>query len=171
MTYQAPIAGLHSPTLLLFLQNSTDYLMLAKSCKFGVICCFIGLTHPAACTRVRGASDFWTCPQTPPFTQFTQKGCQSTGLELRIPMVCLKLRGSGPEQNWRPLKTKTTPGYHPKPPLSNSTHIYIPIDSSRRQDSKYVIYISIDMCRQKVMILDASWYFKAISGVPIFDRK
>ena len=40
VTYQAPMTGLHSrlhsPTLLLFLQDSTDYLMLAQSCKFGV---------------------------------------------------------------------------------------------------------------------------------------
>ena len=33
------------------------------------------------------ASDFWTCPQDPLFTQLTQKGCQSTGLELRIPKI------------------------------------------------------------------------------------
>ena len=51
VTYQAPITGLHSPTLLLILQDSTDYLMMAQSCKFGVICCFIGLTHPTACTE------------------------------------------------------------------------------------------------------------------------
>ena len=50
MTNQAPITGLHNSTLL---HNSTDYLMLAQSCKFGFVCCFIGLTHPAACTRVR----------------------------------------------------------------------------------------------------------------------
>ena len=25
--------------------------MLAQACKFGVNCCFIGLTHPAACTE------------------------------------------------------------------------------------------------------------------------
>ena len=31
--------------------SSTDYRMLAQSCKFGVNCCFIGLTHPAACTE------------------------------------------------------------------------------------------------------------------------
>jgi len=31
MTYQAPTTGLHSPTLLSFLQHSTKYLMLAKS--------------------------------------------------------------------------------------------------------------------------------------------
>ena len=34
MTYQAPTLNLHSPTLLWFLQNSTDYLMLAQSWKF-----------------------------------------------------------------------------------------------------------------------------------------
>ena len=39
---------LHSPTLLPFLQNSTDYLMLAHSCKYGVSCCFIGLTQSAS---------------------------------------------------------------------------------------------------------------------------
>ena len=43
------------------------------------------------------ASDFWTCPQTPPVTKFAQKRCQSTGLELRI---YLELRGSGLERNW-----------------------------------------------------------------------
>ena len=32
VTYQAPITGLHSPTLLRFLHNSTHYLMLAQSC-------------------------------------------------------------------------------------------------------------------------------------------
>ena len=53
MTYQAPTTGLHSPTLLPFLQNSNDYFMLAQSCKFGVNCCSIGLTHPAACTLAR----------------------------------------------------------------------------------------------------------------------
>jgi len=35
--------------------------------------------------------------------------------------------------------------------------IYVPINSSWRQVSKYVIYISIDTWRQKVMILEASY--------------
>jgi len=41
---------------------------VAQSCKFGVNCCFIALTHPAACGLHPNActSDFWTCPQTPP---------------------------------------------------------------------------------------------------------
>jgi len=38
------------------------------------------------------------------------------------------------------------------------------MDSSRRQDSEYLIYISIDTCRQKVMILEASWA-RVIFGV------
>ena len=42
--------------------------------------------HPSACS-----SSFWTCPQTPPFTQSAQKGWQSTGLELRILMVPYRL--------------------------------------------------------------------------------
>jgi len=92
VTYQAPINVLHSPTLLPFLRNSTEYLMLAQSWKFGVKCCSIGLTHPTACTRAR-ASDFWTCPQTPPLTQFAQRGCQSTGFELRILVIHLKFVG------------------------------------------------------------------------------
>jgi len=53
VNYQAPITGLHSPTLLPFLHISTDYLMLAQSCKFGVKCCLIGLTRPVACARPR----------------------------------------------------------------------------------------------------------------------
>ena len=50
--YQAPITGLHNSVIrnASFFQNSTDYLMLAQSWKFGVSCCSIALTHPAACT-------------------------------------------------------------------------------------------------------------------------
>jgi hypothetical protein len=51
LSHQAPITGLHNSTLLPFFQSSTDYFMLAQSWKFGVNCCSIGLTHPAACTR------------------------------------------------------------------------------------------------------------------------
>ena len=53
--------------------------------------------HPSA-----NASDCWTCLQTPPLTQFVQKGWELTGLELRISMIYFKFRGSGPEHNWRP---------------------------------------------------------------------
>jgi hypothetical protein len=50
-TYQAPQLACTVPNC--FHQNSTDYLMLAQSCKFGVNCCYNGLTHPAAYTRAR----------------------------------------------------------------------------------------------------------------------
>ena len=33
------------------ISSGFHYLMLAQSCKFGVICSFIGLTHPTACTE------------------------------------------------------------------------------------------------------------------------
>jgi len=56
------------------------YVMLALSWKFGVICCSFGLTHPVACTQARVPL---TCGHVhrPPFTQFAQKGCLSTGLQ------------------------------------------------------------------------------------------
>ena len=72
MTYQASVTGLHSPTLLPFLQIFTI------SCWHNPVS--LGLLlhhwldsprglHPSAC-----ASDFWTWLQTPPLTQFAQKG-------------------------------------------------------------------------------------------------
>jgi len=106
--------------------------MLAQSCKFWVYCCFIGLTrsprglHPSMC-----ASDFWTCPQTPPcLTQFAQKGCQSTGLELRtlliyskFVVVPRKFSGGGVQNTLIP-------------PLSERTHT----NSSQQEDSEFVFY-------------------------------
>jgi len=53
-------------TLLPFLQNSTDYLMLAQSCRFGVNCCFIGLTYPAACTWAHVPLTFGHVHRPPP---------------------------------------------------------------------------------------------------------
>jgi len=123
MTYQTPITGLHSPTLLLFLQNSTDNLMLAQSCKFGVICYFIGVTHPAACTRARVPLTFGHVHRPPPLTQFAQKGCQSTGLEPRIPMIYLKFRRSGPVNFWRGGPKNSGPS-RPPPPLRLDPYIY-----------------------------------------------
>jgi hypothetical protein len=61
------LPGTHSPTLLLILQNSIDYLMLAQSCKFGVNCCFIGVTHPATCTRARVPLTFGQVHRPPPY--------------------------------------------------------------------------------------------------------
>jgi len=123
MTHQAPITGLHNSTLLPFFQNSTDNLMLAQSWKFGGNCCSIGLTHPAACTGALVPLTFRHVHRTP-FTQFAQKGWQSTGLELRFPMTCLEFRMSGPEKIWRPPpKLKPHQGITPPPP-SRIQHIY-----------------------------------------------
>ena len=80
---------LTQPHIALFLQISTKYLMLTLSWKFGVNRCSFGLTHPAACTQCAFASDLWACPQTPHLAWFPQRGCQSTGLELRILIIYL----------------------------------------------------------------------------------
>ena len=102
--------------------DSNDYLMLAQSCKFGVNCCFIGLTHPAACTRAHVPLTFGHVHR-PPLTQFAQKGCKSTGLE-GISMVYLIFVGVAQSRSGDPPKTKTPPRDHPTPTLPDSTHIY-----------------------------------------------
>jgi len=118
VNYQAPTTGLHSPTLLPFHQKSTDYLMLAQSGKFGVNCCFIGLIHPARPAPERVCLWLFDMSTDPPLTQFAQKGCESTGLELRIPMIYLKFRRSGPVIFWRGGPENSDP------PPSDWTHTY-----------------------------------------------
>ena len=80
-----------------------------------------------------------------PFNQITQQECQSTGLELRIPKIYLLFAGSGPEKCWRPPPNFQDPQMTTDQLSPQTRLIYIPIDSSRCQDSEYVIYISIDM--------------------------
>jgi hypothetical protein len=117
MTYQAPTTGLHSPTLILILQKSTDYLMLAQSWKFGVRCCSIGLTHPAACTRVRVPLTFGHVHRPPLLPNILKKGANRLGLSW-IPLMYFKFCGCGPENNWRPSppQISTSPGDHRTPP-------------------------------------------------------
>jgi len=69
---------------------------------------------------------FFDMHTDPPFTQFAPKRWQSTGLELRILVICLKFRGSGPEINWRPPPKKIKPhrGTTPPHPFPDLTHIY-----------------------------------------------
>jgi hypothetical protein len=144
MTYQAPTIGLHSPSLHPFLQISTDYLMLAQSRKFGVNCCSSGLTHPAACTRARVPLTFGHVYRPPPFTQFAQKGWQSTGLELKIPVIYLKFCGCGPEKNWRSPPPKAQIPSHSTPP-SPIQPIYIHL-IAQCQNSDYMFFLSeVDM--------------------------
>ena len=153
MTYQAPITGLHSPKLLPFLQNFTDCIMLAQSCKFKVNCCFIGLIHPAACTRARVPLTFGRVHSPPPLTQFAQKGCQSTGLELRIPMIYLKFRRSGPV-NFSRGGRKTLDPPPPLPPFRSNPYIYQSKALNVRIPN--IIFIGICTCRPKVMLPAAS---------------
>jgi len=156
VTYQAPITGLHSPTLLLFLQNSTDYLMLAQSCKFGVNCCFIGLTHPVVCTRARV---LWLLDMStdPPFYPVYSK---------RVPIdwawaedskyifiISVKCPSKILERGSQKVETPLTP---PPSRPSRIELIYIPIDSSQSQDSDYKIKNAINSWRPKVTRTGAS---------------
>ena len=135
--------------------------MLAQSCKFGVNCCFIGLTHPVACTRARVPLTFGHIHRPPPVNPFAQKGCQSTGLELRILTVYLRFRRSGPVHFWRGVpKTRT----HPSPPPPPIRLIHISIESSRTEDSDYVIFNRFDTCRPKVKLTGASWVYVHINN-------
>ena len=121
--------------------------------------------HPSAC-----ASDFWTCPQTPPLTQFAQKGCQSTELELRIPLKYLKLCRSGSVNFWRGGPKNSIP---PRPPLSPPPPIrpvHISIGRSRQEDSKYMILNRFDTCRPKVMLPTPSWLSGHFLLISLFGR-
>jgi len=145
VTYQAPITGLHSPTLLPFLQNSTDDLMLAQSCKFEVICCFIGLTHPAACTQTRCAFDFWTCPQTPPLYPICSKRVPIDNFKAEDSKYIIIISGKCPSKILEGGSQKVEPP--PDPPPSRPSPIeliYISIDSSQPQDSDYKIKNAFD---------------------------
>jgi len=107
--------------------------MLAQSCKFGVNCCFVGSPrglHLSAC-----ASDFWICHSPPPLTQFAQKRCQSTGLELRILLIYLIYRRSGLEIFWRG---------DPKILIPQNFRFRTPIESSWWEDSKYIFFNRFD---------------------------
>jgi hypothetical protein len=107
------------------------YLMLAQSCKFGVNCCFIGLTHPAACTRARVPLTCGHVHSPPLLTQFAKKGCLSTGLELGIPLIHLKFHKSVPEKFWRGSQgIRTPPSPHPPPRPPPIGPIHIPSKSS-----------------------------------------
>ena len=96
MTHQAPIAGLHNSTLLPFFRIPLTILCWNNPGIMEWIAApLVWLTpRPAPECLCLWLLEMYT---DPPFTQFAQKGSQSTGLELRIPMVCLKFRGSGPE--------------------------------------------------------------------------
>ena len=62
------------------LQNSTMYLMLAHSWKFGDNCCSIGLNHPAACTRACVPLAFGIIHRPPLLPNLLKKGGNRLGL-------------------------------------------------------------------------------------------
>ena len=140
MTYQAPTLACTAPHCIYFfgIPLTTSCWHNPKNSEWNAAP-LAWLTPRPAPERVclLWLLDMSTAP--PPFTQFVQKGWQSTGLELRILMVYEKFRGSGPEIIWRtpPQKKKIHRGTTPSP----IRPIYIPIDKSRRQDSKYIFLI------------------------------
>ena len=105
--------------------------MLAQSWKFGVNCCSIGLTHPAACTGALVLLAFGHVHR-PPFYPICSK------------RVAIDWAGDP--------KTKTTSGTPSRIRL-----ICVQIDSSPRQDFEYIVYNRFDTCHPKIMLPDASW--------------
>jgi len=65
----------------------------------------------------------------------------------------LKFCRSDPVKFWRGVQ-KTLEPPDPPPPIGP---IYIPIDSSQRQDSECINFNQFDSCRPKVMLPTPSW--------------
>jgi len=150
---QAPISGLLSPILLQFLYNSIEYLMLAQSCKFGVNCCFIGLTHPAACTRARVPLIFGHVHRPPsPWPNLLKKGSNRLGLSWGFRRYIWNFVGD-PYQ-----KTRIPPGGPTTPLPPRIGPIHIPIESFWWGDSEYLILIETCTCRPKVTQIPAFCY-------------
>jgi hypothetical protein len=80
MTYQAFTTGLNSPTLLPFLQNSTDYLLLAQFWKLGVNCSSISLMHHMARTQARVPLTCEHVHSPPLLPNLLKKGANRLGL-------------------------------------------------------------------------------------------
>ena len=119
------LPGTHNCFAQSHISSEFHYLMLAQFCKFGVSCCSIGFTYPAACTRARVPLNFGHVHSPPP-PQFTQKGCQPTGLELRVTTMYLNFVGVAQKCFGGGAQKLGHPPYHPPPPPpSDSTHSYI----------------------------------------------
>ena len=145
MTYQAPTIDFYSPTLPPILQNSTEYLMLALSWKFGVNCCSFGLTHPAACTQVRVLLTCGHVHRPPPnsLKKGTNRLCLSSGFRRYI---------------WNSVEVAQLVfggGFPTPPPLIGPIHV--PIESSCRHNSEHLILKEICTYRPKVTQTPFSW--------------
>ena len=114
--YLPPTPGLHSPTLLPFLQNFTDYLMLAQPWKFEVNCCSSGLTHPAACTRALVPPTYGHVQRTP-FSPGLLKKVAVDWDQAKDSNDIFKFSRKCPRKKTGPLpKIRTPPGDPPPPP-------------------------------------------------------
>jgi hypothetical protein len=118
-------------------------LMLAQSCTCGVNCCFIGVTHPAACTRARVPLTFGHVHRPPP-NPICSKRVPIDWAWAEDSVDIFKMLWSGPGKFWRGGLKNSGP-----PPLRGP--IYIPIDSFRRQDSEYENFNQFDV--QKLCFL------------------
>ena len=115
-------------------------IMQYVNCKFGNVAGNLPGHNPAAYLGAFNAF-LWPGTQTPPFeSNHTRVPIEWAQAE---PNVYLLFTGSGPEISEPPQMTT----HQPTP--QNGLN-YIPIDSFWRQDSKYVIRISIDTWRQKL---------------------
>jgi len=74
-----------------------------------------------------------------------KKGCQSTGLELRIPIIYLIFRKRGPSKIMEPPP--------PNSPTPSESAQLLPIDRIRRQDSESIFFNWIDTWRKKLWCL------------------
>ena len=159
MTYQAPTTGLHSPTLLPLLRNSTDYLTLAQSWKFGVICCSIGLTHPAACTRTRVHLTVGHVHSPPLLPNLLKKGGNQLGLSWGFWWYIYIFVGLTQNKTGEPpQKPKTSPGDHP------------PFDPYTYQSIVLNVRIPIyNVVYRKVDIPSKNYSFWGLLSRPIFN--
>jgi len=118
MTYQAPTPGLHSPTQLPVLQNSTDFLMLAQPWKFGVNCCSSGLNHPAACTQARVPLTFGHAHRPPLSPSLLKKSANRLNLSW-ISAGIFKILKEWPSKYLGGVSKKYPPQIPPPPPPSD----------------------------------------------------
>jgi hypothetical protein len=129
------------PKPLLFLHSCNLCIVQYVNCNLKLIAGNLPEHTPAAYSRAFQAILWPGTQNPPPFNQITQQGCQSKGLELRNPKMYLLFAGSNPKRLWRLPQISEPPPMTTYQPTPQDQLIYIPIDSSRRQDSEYVIYI------------------------------
>ena len=124
--------------------------MLAKSWKFEVKCCFIGLTHPASCTRARVPLTFGHVRSPPPLNPICSKRVPIDWAWAEVSANIFKFGRSGPGKNWRGGPKNSDP---PQTPTSDSTHTYINRQLSTRGFQIYTNLINLTRAVQKLCFL------------------